>query len=821
MNRPLAAITACFTVGILLNGWWGFVPVVLFTGLLVCAIAVLAGFFYAHVDNRYFLALLFVLLGWTAAGVDSMRNPADPVRFAGHYVSVYGMVDREPDVRLDYTGYVLKVDKVRFGEEYYKAQGLTLVRFYDPDRQYNFGDYLQVQGLLYAPETPGNFGALNYQDYLSRRGIYSLMRVTNAENMQYEHAGGSAPLRLALQGKEQLLAVSNKTLDARQAAVLSGMLFGNQGEIEQSVKDLFAQTGITHILSVSGLHVAFVLSGVLLLGNILRLSRLWLMITAVLVLVFYMVMTNMGPAVIRSVIMGLAALFALYLGRERDWPSALGIAALVVLAVDPSSLYEIGFQLSFVATWGILYLTPPINDWFRERLGLPNWLSITLGVTLGAQLATWPLVINYFNLVSFIAPLANLLLIPLVGLIMLLGFLGSVAGLIFLPVALLINTGTGLLIDIFIVAGSLLSGWPGGSFYVAAPHWGWIVLWYLCLIAWGELFIGGGALTPLIVRLRALNLGIAIADRMQWLSRHSLLYQVLEMFRNKADVRKTLMGLLVIIMMLITFWPWAGVGGELQVHFIDVGQGDSILIRFPGGRTMLVDTGGRAGDMEGSRAVGDLVVVPYLHRLGMNRVDVLAITHPDSDHAGGAPAVVEKLRVGALVLSQACDYDDVLGAIGAGNLPVYRMSAGQSLLLDEQVEVTVLAPLASWTEESSEDANDASLVLRLDYGTVSFLLTGDIGEETQKTLLENNTYLQADVLKVPHHGSKYFSAEFFAAADPEYAVIQVGKNNLYGHPAPETLSALSETGADILRCDTDGAVFISTDGEEINIYTAR
>jgi len=251
-----------------------------------------------------------------------------------------------------------------------------------------------------------------------------------------------------------------------------------------------------------------------------------------------------------------------------------------------------------------------------------------------------------------------------------------------------------------------------------------------------------------------------------------------------------------------------------------VGQGDSILVQFPGGRTMLVDAGGRMGDPEGGQAVGESVVVPYLHRLGVNKLDVLAVTHPHGDHAGGALPVADKLHAGAVVITAASGYEELLAGLAPLQIPVYRVGAGQMLQIDDRVDVLVLGPGGKPAQEH-EDLNDASLVLRLEYRDFSLLLTGDIEVEAQRALLAGGMELQSDVLKVPHHGSRFFTPGFFQAVAPEYAVIQVGRRNRFGHPARETLDALENTGASIFRTDRDGAVLITSDGNKIVVKTGR
>jgi len=541
--------------------------------------------------------------------------------------------------------------------------------------------------------------------------------------------------------------------------------------------------GVTHVLCVSGLHVGFVLAGVFLIAGPLGVPRRFYLLIVVPVLIFYAVMTGLGPAVFRAGVMAVLVLAAALLGRERDWPTALALAAGVLLLFNPLYIHELGFQLSFAATWGILYLGPLLGELLRVRLSLPHWLTIPLQVTIAAQLATMPLLIYHFNLISFIAPLANLLLVPLVGVIMLAGFTGCVTGLLFLPVAELINAGTGALIDFFLALAGLLKSIPGGAAYVATPPWLAVPLWFAGLVLVAE-----------TVRGRYKLPGI-----------------------NRGKTGPVVAG---VLLMLVLFWPWHGTGGRMQVHFVDVGQGDSILVRFPGGKTMLVDTGGRPGEPDEARVTGDAVVVPYLHHLGINRLNALVITHPHEDHAGGVPAVLEKLKVDAMVITDAPGYDDIIALAGNSRVPVYRAGAGQALRLDERVDVLVLAPGRGGAVDGLS-ANDGSLVLRLDYRDSSFLLTGDIEEHAQRLLLAGGADLQSDVFKVPHHGSRFYEPRFYNEVAPDFAVIQVGENNRFGHPAADAVEALMSSNARVLRTDRDGAVLFTTEGVNIKVQTAK
>ncbi len=788
MNRPLLAITICFALGVLFNSLLAVESGIVLAAVLVACCLALACYVLHRREGVVVIWLLFLFLGWFWAGVGEKTAGQGPEQYAGHYVTLEGTVDSEPQYGSggEDAVYILAARAVYLGERRVETTGLVQVKVKGGGPVFSYGEQLRADGFVYRPREPGNFGAFNYRDYLERRGIHCLMTVMGPEHIRIvaSEGGRVSLMGLALESKSTLWQVADATLDPRQSAVLGGMLFGSRDRIDRATNDIFAETGVAHVLCVSGLHVGFVLAGVFLVAAAFGLPRRAYLLILVPVLTFYAVMTGLGPAVFRASVMAVLVLAAALLGRERDWPTALALAAGLLLLINPLYIHELGFQLSFAATWGILYLGPLLGEFFRIRFSLPHWMAIPLQVTMAAQLATMPLLVYHFNLISFIAPLANLLLVPLVGVIMLAGFTGCVAGLIFLPAAELINASTGALIDLFLALAGLLNGIPGGAAYVATPPWLAVPLWYLGLVLVVET-VRGRIKLPGINRLG--KIGPMVAG---------------------------------VLLMLVLIWPWSGTGGRMQVHFLDVGQGDSILVRFPGGKAMLVDTGGRPGEPDEVRMTGDAVVVPYLHNLGINRLNALVITHPHEDHAGGVPAVLEKLKVDALVITDAPGYDDIIALAESFRVPVYRTGTGQTLQLDEMVDVLVLAP-GRGDAVTGLSSNDASLVLRLDYRDSSFLLTGDIEEQAQQLLLASGAELQSDVFKVPHHGSRFYEPRFFNEVAPDFAVIQVGENNRFSHPAAVTIETLMSTDTMVLRTDRHGAVLITTQGESFKVQTAK
>lgn len=841
MNRPLVYLALAFAAGIWSTGLFA-LPVRI--SLLLCALflaAAAVGYFFHLHDKcvRGMVLCLFFCLGFFQAGLATFNLQSTGISaYTGHYVTLEGVVSAEADLRENGAYYRLDVRRLIRGKEDRPLSAAVLVRAPAAAPVYAYGDYLRLSGLLMRPADAGNPGEFDYRAYLARRGVGALLVIRDAAAVQKLGTGGNRVMRSLLQLKERMLNVSRATLPPEQAALLNGIVFGTQGRIDRATWRLCSETGVVHILSVSGLHVGLVLGGVLALAAALRLPGSVAMPTAAAALIGYAVLSGLGPAVTRATVMALMLLLARRLGREGDWPTTLAAAALICLVQNPLSLYDIGFQLSFAATWGILYLGPPL-DKYLARWRLPASLRAALWVSLAAQLATLPLVARYYNLISPVSLAANLAAVPLTGLILALGGAACTAGLLMPPLAGIINAGTALCLQLFLGIIALMHRLPGAVIFVPTPPPVLVAAWYLVLYAGVYLSAAGGR-------------------------------EALRGFCNRR--RRLLPALFLAAGLLAAVFLFKSPGENLlEVHFIDVGQGDGIFIHTPGGRNMLVDAGGWTGELATGEGAGDRVVVPYLRRLGVRRLDVLVITHPHEDHAGGVKAVLRSFPVTLAVVSPLMEEaaagaapnstintpaagsrvssgsnaavlpagngnragpgrnaDDVppacaglLADFAARGVPVKTVSAGDRLRLDPAVRIDVLGPPRPLLRGTRSDANNASVVLRLSYGGQSILLTGDIEVEAQRALLAGGDLPAATVLKMPHHGSRYLAAEFLDAVRPLVTVISVGRSNNFAQPSPETLDLLERTPARIYRTDLDGAVILTTDGRRLRVRTGR
>ena len=729
-------------------------------------------------------------------------------------VEVVGTVARPPERREDRVFYVLRVEEV----DRRRVAGTLLLQL-GPVREgtgtgtrFSFGDRLRTRGTLRQPRDAGNPGEFDYRAYLARQGVGATLSPARGAYLESLGPARVNFLRAAtMRAQERMVANIRGTLPEPHASLLVGIVMGGSGGLPEEVRDDWRRAGVFHLLAVSGSNVAFVTLLAAGAAWILRLPRQAGLVFSVAAVLFYAFMTGAEVSVVRAAVMALAALVGKLLYRDVDSYNSLALAGLVIMAYQPLAPFDAGFQLSFGATLGILTLASPLEKGLKGRLSfLPRGVNTALAVTLAAQLAVAPVTVYYFNEVSLASLLANLVALPLAGALVISGFTAGLAGFFSLPAAATINLLNRTLLSLLLQAVHLCSRLPLAALSLSTPATTTILFYYLAL-AWG-----GGLWRPSFLprpgfwRERVVVFTLAVATLSVWT----------RALGPAPDI--------------------------LEVVFLDVGQGDSTFIRLPGGITMLVDAGPRVESPDYTFDAGERVIVPFLRRKGIRRLDILVVSHGHDDHFGGAEAVLRSMPVGAVwgpplpeevVPGQAVaarlrggeetvspQFLDFIELIREKGIPYYAPKAGEVARLGP-AEIEFFLPPPVPLQGTRSDSNNNSLVFRLQYRGIGFLFTGDVEAEGEKQAMAaargSGRNLSATVLKVPHHGSNLSSTgEFLKAVSPRVAVIQVGTNP-YGLPGRETLARLEAARATVYRSDLDGAVVVETDGLTYRVFTRR
>lgn len=754
------------------------------------------------------------------------------IKLAGQQVKLQGKLAEPPNVTRDEKGklhlqYVVEVEKAWQGSKYGKAgqvmQGKLLVYGGEeslkksPQQGKNkatgleddtvvesiegiygqVGDGIQLTGSIREFHDYGNPGRMNTVMSNKAKGICGRAMISKY-SLVIEPRRKKSLARLAEQVRKQYEAYMAQAMPKQDAAAIFAMLFGGYQGIRPELLEAFTITGIVHILSVSGSHITLMAGTANIVGRFLHMSPRATAVLATGVILFYSLLAGAIPPVIRSALMGILTLLALTAGRERDAQHILGLVALGLLLYSPLWLFDISFQLSFGATAGLLYLAPPLREILRKKL--PVFVADSLAVTIGAQLSVLPIIAWYFNVLSLSSLLANLVIAPIVEWIIVAGLLaGLLASL--LPLAgkvvfLLASVVLGLVYE--------LSRWvaalPGSQIYMPTFSWWGGMLYYMGL---GWLVIGDEhrkRLMSCVGSKYLLAMGQKLRDSKGWQA-------------------VFLLGMLVVV---FCCWQMGCNNKEMQVHFIDVGQGDSALVITPHGRAFMVDTG---GVREGSYDIGSRVDVPYLLHYGVEKLDYIFLTHAHDDHAGGVKGILTKIPVGAIGIGHegAGDYLQTFGIGELGKIKklLVPLQEGSSIELDGVRIDMLYSPESRKVQESQLQAigNEFSNLIRVSYGEASFLFTGDLVAEQEQQVLANGIHVASTVLKVGHHGSRTSSSqEFLTAVNPGWAVISCGYNNSFGHPHKEILNRLTScTKAEILRTDQQGAIVFRTDGKRIKV----
>ncbi|HEY3134274.1 MAG TPA: DNA internalization-related competence protein ComEC/Rec2 [Gemmatimonadaceae bacterium] len=556
------------------------------------------------------------------------------------------------------------------------------------------------------------------------------------------------------------------------APLARALLIADQHQIPTEMRDRYAAAGLIHMLSISGLHVAVIAAAMELLFQVARLSRRVSLLGAFITTALYVAVIGAPPPALRSAAMLGVAMISRIAQRPTSPWAAWAVGAFVPLA-QPRTAIDVGYQLSVL---GMCALVAAGTLWKRHLAKrIDGWrgkLARDLVTSLVACAVTAPLVAWVFGRISLIAPLSNLVAAPLITLAQPILFLALV---------------TGPFTDL-------------ARLFAQAVH---PLLFAFDWIAWSCASIPGAAVTVPMTAVAAL-MGATAAT--------SLVVACSSRYPTRPA---TLATAALAAMVLLPIVPIRGID-QVELHVLDVGQGDAILLRTTGGRWILLDAGPAwpGGD------AGRTTVMPYVLRRG-GSLEAFVLSHPHTDHVGGAATVLTRLHPhaywDAAFAGGSEAYIESLNAAKREGIDWHRVHPGDSIALDG-VTVSFLAPDSAWTI-GLKDPNLASTIALVRYGTVRFLLVGDAERAEEDWLLDNRReLLNADVLKVGHHGSSTSSSDaFLRAVHPRIAIISVGAGNKYGHPSNDVLHALARAGAEVLRTDEVGTVIIRTDGVHIEV----
>ncbi len=719
-----------------------------------------------------------------------------------------GVLTHPPERSIKGTKLYVKTKTVVRDGESFKNTGRVLVSVPFLDQPLNYGDRVRFLGSLRHPTNFNNPGGFDYQRYLATRGIWATTFIDDPRKIIRVATGQGHLFWIWVElQRDRIRAFLDHHATKSSAPILKALILGERGTIPETVKEDFAISGAAHIMAISGLHLGiiafFIFRGLLwvfrqsewitLKTNIFKLSAL-LTIPPILL---YTVIAGARVATVRATIMIIVYLVSILIDRPRNLYHTLALAALIITLIDPASLLEPSFQLSFTAVLAILYLTPKFSRFVKrdelipmKQEGLVQWLSswsrTLLLVSLAAIIGTGPFIAYHFNRFSPTGLISNFLVIPLLGFFAIpTGLFSSFISLVSTDLALPFIRIASWVVELVVSMIHLLASLPGVSFHVATPTVFEIALVYAFIAVVTNLrrsFFCKIAL-PVI-------LCFGIGDVGYWVI--------------KTHFNKT-----------------------LKITHLDVGQGDSALIEFPGGKRALIDGGGFYDD---SFDVGKNVIAPFLWKKKIQKIDYLVLTHPDPDHLNGLKFVARNFRVEELwdsgQMSNSPFFLEFMTIVKQKGIRRISLFRGDDPRVINGVVIQPLHPRRDAHRDLAETQkltpNNRSLVLKLILANQAVLFTGDIEKEAEAELIASGVDLRSRVIKAPHHGSLTSSTvPFLERVQPEIALFSGRPRRFYRLPNKRVLERYERLGARVLRTDLHGAITIETDGNDLTIRTFR
>jgi competence protein ComEC len=685
--------------------------------------------------------------------------------------------------------YIISVETLSFADSQYTASGKIILYTKKLNQKFYYGDRLQVDGALIVPSGIRNPGQFDYRDYLYNQNIYHMAQIDKADSIiLLDQDQGNwfvqfiiSPLRSYCQN------TFSAYFDEQTSGLIMALILGEKQGLDKQMIDDFKKVGVVHVLAISGLHVGFIITFVFSLLSLLRLnqkSKIW---SLLIILVIYIILVRFKTPVIRASSMAILYLLGQGLERKVSIYNIIFAAMTIILLFDPRELFNPGFHFSFLAVLSIIYgydkldRLIPVNSYLESYTNKYPWIAhakmfiwLPFLVSASAVVGTFPLTLYYYGLLPTYALLANLIVIPLTGILVFLSlfllFLAGLSDLFALGLGRMIAVVNMILQRVV----EFVSDLPNASIITPTPTFIQILLLYTIIL-------------------------IAL-DLRKNLKKASLLLVVL------------------LLLLILTFRPESL--KSMQVAFLDVGQGDAAFIRFPNQRTMLIDAGNRFPMWD----EGEKTVLPYLQSINALQLNYLVGSHAHNDHIGGFRFLLETISVDTIVLNayryNSKYFSNLLSVISERNIPLKIVGKGDKLIPDPLCRVYFLHPdslhLKSETYSGAE-CNNSSVVMKVTYGENSILFTGDLEESGEQPLLLYEDFLESEILKVGHHGSgTSTSTELLNSVKPVVAIISVAKKNKFKHPSPKTLDKLNRFGIKTYQTSNEGAIIFEIGPERIS-----
>lgn len=618
-----------------------------------------------------------------------------------------------------------------------------------------YGDLIEIKGEYSAPEVARNYKGFDYSQYLKTLNIYGTIKV---EESKIINKNQLSPILISINNiKEKMIDNANRNMPKRTANLLLGILIGERDNIQEDIIESFRTANLSHILAVSGAHTSYIILGITyLISKSKTPKRIGYIITIINLLIF-IIITGASYSIVRACIMAIVVIGAKICYRKENFFTSICISLIIILIQNPFAINDIGLKLSFMGTAGIVIFNKSITN-FLIKLKIKQKIAEALSVTFSAQLMIMPITILNFNTISLTFFISNILASPLLGIIIIFGFISIFISSILNPISKILFLILHIFLELLILVSKVTEKIPGSSILVKTPNILFAIVYYILILFFNYFFVIKQNPTRRF---------------------HKKIIKIITI-KNIKNAFKVIA--VVFLIMLVLTRIVRIINPTLKIYFIDVGQGDSTLIVTPKNKKILIDGG------EGKTNV----LFQYLLDRRINKIDYIIISHFDSDHCNGLIEIIEKMRVENIVMSKQSkeseEYKKILEIIKQKNIKVSSVKAEDKIIIEKNLYTKILNPAEKF---EFQDLNNNAIVAKLVYKNFSMLFTGDIEKAEENLAKKYKNELKSTILKVAHHGSKTStSEEFLKYVEPQIALIGVGENNKFGHPNQITIEKL-------------------------------
>lgn len=686
------------------------------------------------------------------------------------YIGTIISDEKEGDYKSSYT---IKVENIN-GKTKYKNIKLILNISKKQNIKLRYGDKVKFKGIYNAPEKQRNYMGFDYSKYLKTLKIYGTINYSGNEIKLIKKENINMIDSFTHNISNNIDENIRKLFKEEEASILNSILLGNNQYINEEIKENFRNSGIYHILVVSGAHMSYIIMGITYLLDKVNISSRKKAILKILGIIFFILLTTRSISVARAGIMGIITLGASFFYRRKDTINSVCLSMLIILIYNPYSINSISFQLSYGGVIGILALNKSYTKLIKQisKKTIHKILfkvpikAEAISVILSAQTMIIPITILNFHTISLTFLFANILVGYLIGIIIILGFICAFLSLISLKISGFIAIFLNIALKILILLANFFGEIPLSKIYVITPHMLSILLYYI-IIFWHS-----GAPTMKKFSPLTSNFSHLISHRSPLISHF----------------------LPLILIITLIFNGYINIPSNLRIYFIDVGQGDSSLIITPNNKKVLIDGGGTMNST-GSFDVGEDTLLPYLLNRRIKKLDYIMISHFDADHCQGLIAILNSIKVKNIIISKQAEkvynYEKIMGIIVNKKINITVIKRGDVINVDNNVDIKILYPE---NKLYFDDINSNSIVAKLIYNEFTMLFTGDIESKAEERIVSiAKNELKSTILKVAHHGSKTSTTEeILNAVNPKIALIGVGKDNKFAHPNEGVIDRLKK-----------------------------